>query len=65
MKTMAETLANLEQGLQQCIAEENAAHDKRMRQEGAILILRQLIANEASRPPGADEQMEQMEASNG
>ena len=47
MKTMAETLANLEQGLQQCIAEENAAHDKRMRQEGAILILRQMLAESA------------------
>lgn len=47
MKTMAETLVDLEHGLQQCIAEENAAHDKRMRQEGAILILRQMLAESA------------------
>ena len=67
MKTMAETLANLEQGLQQCIAEENAAHDKRMRQEGAILILRQMLAEsaQATGESGAPATANETEANNG
>ena len=67
MKTMAETLVELEHGLQQCIAEENAAHDRRMRQEGAILVLRQMLAEsaQATAEGGTPATATETEASNG
>ena len=67
MRTMAETLHELEHGLQQCIAEENAAHDRRMRQEGAILVLRQMLAEsaQATAEGGTPATATETEASNG
>jgi len=44
VETLRVLLGKFEQGLTQCRADEAAAMEQRLRQEGAVLAVRQLIA---------------------